>query len=196
VELRADREAFLSRARPAAFAEQIFARSDTRKRRFIPVLAAPLLVSVAALVVVLLWSNTGERFKGDAVSIELFVRSGAQVVRYSNELRFQPGDTLQLLYTSSLPRYMTVLDADVQGKTTVLYHSALPKGSQQTLDRAWVLDSSKIDERIYVLVSDKLLDEGAVRNAVSGIDVRNTLQLPVDTLFQKSFLLARKRSSE
>lgn len=195
-ELRRDRDAFLERARPAAFADAVMARA--KKRRWWPfaVAVAPLVLGVAA--VVLVWSRPrpiGEpdtRVKGELAASELYVRSGNKVERFDAARAYREGDALQLVYSVSPARYLTVIDAEQGGRVEVVYKGGAPLGpaTRARLDRSFVLDGSAAAERLYVVFTASPPDETALVGEARK-DPAHTEALSVPAVAQQSYFIRR-----
>jgi hypothetical protein len=179
-ELQRDREAFGSRARPKAFADAVLAR---RRRRWIWWWA---LAPALALLVLALWPAGGERTKGDAVAVELYVKSGKLTARFDPERRYQAGDVLQVVYSSAQRLHFTAVDVEGD-KVSILARDQLLPGRRAKLDRSFVLDAGGQDERVFLLFSERPLDDGEIMRAAR--DGRERLALPVAA--QASFLVRR-----
>jgi hypothetical protein len=195
-ELRRDRDAFLERARPAVFADAVLARA--KKRRWWPfaVALAPLVLGAAA--VVLVWSRPhpiGEpdtRVKGELAASELYVQAGGKVEKFDPARAYHAGDALQLVYSVSQPRYLTVVDAEQGGRVELVYKGGAPLGpaARSRLDRSFVLDGSAPSERLYVLFTEAPPDESALL-AEARKDPEHTETLPVKAAGQQSYLIHR-----
>ncbi len=195
--LQKDQAAFRARARPKAFADAVVARAKGRRRRWQFALAiAPM--ALGALAVVLVWlrphgAGDGERVKGAPVAVELYVRSGDRIDRYSAERRYRGGDTLQLVYSASAPRHLAVVDVEAGGKAQVIYRSdgPLPAAKRRRLDQSWVLDDSASPERLYLVFTESPPDEAALLGAARRADVDRTTELDVPGAAQASFRISR-----
>src|SRR4051794_923857 len=158
--LRQEREAFAQRARPAAFAEAVFARKRPRRWWW------GLLVPAAALLALLMWPGGGERVKGEPAAAELFVKSGEGTARFDPERRYQAGDALQVVVSAARALQLTAVDVEGE-KTTVLAREAVAPGKHK-LDRSFVLDAGAGDERMVLLFTDKPLDDAEAEKAARG----------------------------
>ena len=197
-ELRRDRDEFLARARPAAFAEAVLARANKRRWWPFALTLAPLVLGVAA--VVLVWSRPhppgqkidDTRAKGEVVASELYVQSGGKVEKFDPGRRYRAGDALQLVYSTSRPRWLTVIDAEQGGKAEVVYQGdgPLPAARRSRLDRSFVLDGAAPAERLYVVFTDGKPDPQAML-AAAGRDPARVEQLPVPAAAQQSYLITR-----
>jgi hypothetical protein len=197
-ELRRDRDAFLERARPEAFAADVLSRA--KKKRWWPfaLTVAPLVLGAAA--VVLVWMRPhppGERIddtrvKGEVVASELYVQAGGKVEKFDPAHRYHAGDALQLVYTTTRARWLTVIDAEQGGKAEVVYQGErpLPPGKRARLDRSFVLDGAAPAERLYVLFTDGKPDAGALL-AEAQKDPAKRESLPVPAAGQQSYLINR-----
>jgi hypothetical protein len=186
-QLAADRQAFLARARPAAFAESVLARKRPRAFVWWWTLLAPAL----AVLALFLWPRDQERFKGPPVAVELFVKSGAQTARFDPDRGYRAGDALQVVYTAGDPLYFTALDVEADGRVTILARDTapLPPGTRRRLDRSFVLDEGSGEERVFVLFSKQPLDERELQRAAR--DASDRLALPV--AWQASYTIRRGR---
>ena len=186
------RDRFLKTARPQAFAAEVLARAEAKKKWRFSLLLIPAFAA-AALLLVTLRPTTDVRYKGAAIGVELYVRSGTRTAPYSAARRYAKGDVLQLVYTAPAPYYLDVLDVEAGGKVSVLYRSEAPlsKAAHRRLDQAWRLDDGKGPERIFVVASSKPLQADELTRVAAKIDPATAETLPIAAEYQTSFFLQR-----
>jgi hypothetical protein len=188
--LRAEREAFSRRARPAAFADAILAR-----RPRVVTWRWGLPLAAAAALIFVLQPRGEERVKGAPANVELYVRSGDKTERHDPGRRYASGDALQPIYSASGTLFLTAVNLDANGARLLVNALSLPAGARRALDRSFVLDESAGDERLFFLFSERPLDDQAVlsaaRQAVRDRPAAAIERLAVETAAQTSFLIRR-----
>ncbi|HET6332137.1 MAG TPA: DUF4384 domain-containing protein [Polyangiales bacterium] len=179
--LESARTRFMVAQPPKDFARAVVERAaipasveaiPSRKRHVL----APALVALAIAAAALLWLRpsqdpTAIRSKGGA-SLEVFAQhAGVQRALRDGEV-VAPGDQLAFAYTLDRPQHLLLLGVDDAGQITRYFPveavggSSLAAGSRAQLPVGVELDARKGDERLYALVSDGVVDELVVRDAV------------------------------
>ena len=123
--------------------------------------AGPLLAAAAALLTWTAWPEQAqpwaERSKGSGVQLAFYVLHDGVVRPGSDGERVQPGDQLQLAYTSEREAYLAILSIDAAGKATAYYEkdgraAKIIPARSAVLDRSTLLDATLGPELVYTLV--------------------------------------------
>jgi hypothetical protein len=206
----ADARGFLLGSEPseaAARAARIIietARQRRSPRRWLRFLAPMILVPATAALLLFVRppaSSHGDGVKGRLI-VETYCKRGDNVFEATDGGEYLQGDQLRFAYTQDRPGFLLVFGVDDAGTIFPYYEEnrlvgvAAQAGARVFLPGSVALDGHKGWERIYVIWTDSLLSDGAVRAAVgsalsaAGGDIRRTsaLDLPVE---QVSLLLRR-----
>jgi hypothetical protein len=190
--LQASKTRFLSRNPAEEFARATFARAEVPAPVVEPrpwaskrmVAAATSGIAIAAVLLLWVGRNTWDgtsgattseiRLKG-GVSLQVVAKHGDRMLRLHDGDALFPGDELAFEYSVDRPKYVLLLGIDDSGAITRYFPQAgTPEATSpvRASPRAQLpigiqLDARKGEERLYALFSDALLDEVAVRAALT-----------------------------
>lgn len=125
---------------------------------------APALAAAAALLAWSAWPRLrpdaprfGERSKGGAVELAFYVLHDGAVRLGADGERVQPGDRIELAYTSDHDAYLAVLSIDAARKASTYYAkdgraAKIPAARRAVLDQSTLLDATLGRELVYILI--------------------------------------------
>jgi hypothetical protein len=193
------RDAFAA-APPLFVASVAVERRSREKKRTFWMAGGGALALAAGLLLFVRTKPTDDggestRFKG-ASHIGFYVKRGEAVALGAVGERVHPGDSLRFVYSSSEPRYLTVLSLDGSRHASVYYPEAsaaerIDPAVDQPLRSSTVLDGTLGAENIYGLFCREAIAVEPVRAALESTGKLPTLDgCEVDTLvIQKQPLL-------
>jgi hypothetical protein len=132
-----------------------------RKPRIRAALAmAAGLAAAAGLVLVLRTDAPGERAKGAAIGLRMYVLHGGTVRQAAPGEAVAPGDAVRFAVTTPEPAFVAILSVDPAGRASIYFPEGaraapVPAGNDEPLPLATRLDATVGEERVMGLFCDR-----------------------------------------
>jgi len=128
-------------------------------------------LAAAAVLLLFLRPGEGERTKGSAVSLGMWVQHGGEVRRAGPGDEVAAGDAVRFSVTTPWPAYVAVLSVDAAGRASIYFPdgpAAAPvaPGADVALPLATRLDATVGEERLVALFCDRAVALEPVRAAL------------------------------
>jgi hypothetical protein len=137
--------------------------------------AGALAAAVAAAVLLRpVAAPEGDRMKGAAPALSMYVQHGDEVRRAGPGERVAPGDAVRFAVSLRAPAYVAVLTLDPAGKASVYYPGGeraepVNPGHEVALPLATRLDHTIGEERVFGLFCDRPIELEPVRARLSAV---------------------------
>jgi hypothetical protein len=133
--------------------------------------AAGIGVAAAASLLLVLRPATGERSKGSAPALSMYVQHGGEVRRAGPGEPVAPGDALRFAVTTPVAAYVAVLSIDPRGHGSVYFPlgaraELLPAGQEAPLPIGTRLDATVGEERVVGLFCSAPVELEPIRAAL------------------------------
>ena len=133
--------------------------------------AAGLLAAAALLLRPVPAGESGERIKGAAFGLSMYVQHGEQVRRAAPGEVVAPGDAVRFAVTTPLPAFVAVLSVDPSGRGSVYFPvgdraEAVAAGAEVPLPLGTRLDATLGEERLLALFCDRPVELEPLRRAL------------------------------